>query len=252
MANQWFRMYSEFASDPKVQSMSEVLQRRYVMLLCMRCSNVLATLRNDELAYALVISEAELQETKDAFVAKGLVSDTWDIAGWDKRQYVSDSSTERSRKLREDRKRQCNVAATEMHRPQITDTDTDKERAKSLKDIPADKPQAKRKRSIKTSLPDGFTISDSVKDWASANGHHSIQQHFEYFVSAAQAKGYTYADWDAALKNAIRSNWAKVPDNSGPISPASSHQRPQQPNKRLQAIMGIERSIQRNESVDSQ
>ena len=40
----WFRLYSEFSTDPKVQMMPEALQRRYVMLMCMRCSNVLATL----------------------------------------------------------------------------------------------------------------------------------------------------------------------------------------------------------------
>ena len=38
MANQWFRLYAEFAHDPKVQMLSEVDQRRYIMLLCMRCN----------------------------------------------------------------------------------------------------------------------------------------------------------------------------------------------------------------------
>jgi hypothetical protein len=36
--NQWFRMYSEFATDPKVQSMDETLQRRFTMFLCLHCS----------------------------------------------------------------------------------------------------------------------------------------------------------------------------------------------------------------------
>ena len=47
MANPWFRMYAEFATDPKVQSMSEAMQRRLTMLLCLRCSDVLATLQED-------------------------------------------------------------------------------------------------------------------------------------------------------------------------------------------------------------
>ena len=29
----WFRMYAEFATDPKVQMLSEADQRRYIMLL---------------------------------------------------------------------------------------------------------------------------------------------------------------------------------------------------------------------------
>ena len=43
MANPWLRMYAEFAHDPKVQMMLEVMQRRYIMLMCMRCSNAPVT-----------------------------------------------------------------------------------------------------------------------------------------------------------------------------------------------------------------
>ena len=35
----WFRMYAEFATDPKVQMMPEAMQRRLVMLLCLQCGN---------------------------------------------------------------------------------------------------------------------------------------------------------------------------------------------------------------------
>ncbi len=37
MSNAWFRLYHEFSADPKVQMLSEADQRRYIMLLCMRC-----------------------------------------------------------------------------------------------------------------------------------------------------------------------------------------------------------------------
>lgn len=63
----------------------------------------------------------------------------------------------------------------------------------------------------KTSIPKDFSISERVKKWAEVNGHHSLQAHFENFVGAAKAKGYTYADWDAALMRAVKDNWAKVP-----------------------------------------
>ena len=33
--------------------MSEAMQRRLVMLLCLRCSNALVTLQDDEIAFAL-------------------------------------------------------------------------------------------------------------------------------------------------------------------------------------------------------
>lgn len=67
------------------------------------------------------------------------------------------------------------------------------------------------KMAHKTTLPKDFQISERVISWANEKGHHSLQAHFENFVSAAKAKGYTYADWDEALMKAIRDNWAKVP-----------------------------------------
>ena len=32
----WMRLYAEFATDPKVQMMSEAMQRRHVMLFCLK------------------------------------------------------------------------------------------------------------------------------------------------------------------------------------------------------------------------
>ena len=76
----------------------------------------------------------------------------------------------------------------------------------------ADKPESPsrkpRKRSNKVPLPDDFGISDAVRDWANRNGFDHLEDHLEYFRDAAMAKGYKYVDWDAAFKNAIRSDWA--------------------------------------------
>jgi hypothetical protein len=117
MSNQWFRMYAEFATDPKVQMMSEAMQRRLLMLFCLRCCNTLATLHATEIAFALRISEEELAQTKMLFIEKGFIDDTWSILKWDNRQYASDSSTARSRRHRENKRRAdatgCNVAATD-------------------------------------------------------------------------------------------------------------------------------------------
>ena len=130
MANPWFRMYAEFATDAKVQSMSESMQRRLMMLLCLRCSDVLATLQDDELQFALRIGNDELAETKALFVRKGFIDDAWNLLNWDKRQFNSDSSTERSRKHREAKKAAAGVIATSRNvaaTPPDTETDTDKE-----------------------------------------------------------------------------------------------------------------------------
>lgn len=101
---EWFRLYSEFATDPKVQMMPEAMQRRLIMLFCLQCSNGIETFHETEretaIAFAMRISETELAETKELFLRRGFINDDWTLANWDKRQYVSDSSTARVRKHR--------------------------------------------------------------------------------------------------------------------------------------------------------
>ncbi|MBF8177676.1 hypothetical protein [Herminiimonas contaminans] len=74
---------------------------------------------------------------------------------------------------------------------------------------PAAAPKSSRK-SPNTPLPDGFCISESVRKWAAANSIQNLDRHFTSFVTKVQAKGYVYADWDAALRNAISDDWAKL------------------------------------------
>src|SRR5690606_31968550 len=66
----------------------------------------------------------------------------------------------------------------------------------------------KRTKPATSPLPDGFTVSDRVFTWASRKGYGSLDQHLEFFVSKAKAKGYVYADWDEAFMGAIRDDWA--------------------------------------------
>jgi len=130
MANPWFRLYSEFAHDPKIQMLSEAMQRRYVMLMCLRCSEVLETLHETEIAFQLRLSTSELNETKDLFISKNFIDKHWNLLNWDKRQFVSDSSTMRVAKHRNKKKKVSNVAETLQKRPSNaidTDTDTDTE-----------------------------------------------------------------------------------------------------------------------------
>ena len=124
MGNPWFRMYSEFSSDPKVQMLSETDQRRYVMLLCLRCSNGNETLHDEQIAFQLRISDEDWLTTKALLLSKCLINELSKPTAWDKRQFVSDSSTPRVSKYREKVKRECNV--TETAPDTDTDTDTDK------------------------------------------------------------------------------------------------------------------------------
>lgn len=197
----WFRLYHEFATDPKVQSLSEAMQRRLIMLMCLRCSNTLETLQEQDICFALRIDETELATTKAVFIQKKFIDEHWAILQWDKRQKPSDSSTERVRKHREAQKqlqeRPCNVTETAQSRE-------DKKR-EEIKDKPAS-----RTKSPKTAMPENFEVSQRVVAWAAEKGFDRLDEHFDSFVSKAKANGYKYADWDAALMNAIRDDWAKI------------------------------------------
>jgi|GEM_PF-951233 len=126
MANPWFRLYSEFAHDPKVQMLSEAMQRRYVMLLCLRCSEILETLHETEIAFQLRLSTDELEQTKQLFISKNFIDKHWNLLNWDKRQFVSDSSTMRVAKHRSKKKQVSNVDETLQKRPSnAIDTDTE-------------------------------------------------------------------------------------------------------------------------------
>ena len=207
----WFRMYGEFASDPKVQSMSEAMQRRLMMLFCFRCSNTLVTLQDDEIAFALRITDDELADTKALFMRKGFVDESWEIANWDKRQFVSDSSAARVAKHRASKKQDveqaCNVTVT----PQIQNrTDTEQIQNREEDQTPQAAASKPARKTAKVSLPADFAISERVMEWAAEKGFSNLQAHFENFISACKAKGYVYADWDEGFMGAIRNDWAKV------------------------------------------
>ena len=64
--------------------------------------------------------------------------------------------------------------------------------------------------SRKTPLPDDFGVSDAVREWAMKHGYGQLEERLEAFILAVKSKGYKYVDWDAAFKNSIRCDWARI------------------------------------------
>lgn len=91
----------------------------------------------------------------------------------------------------------------------VTKALPEKRREEKNKDI-------KRKPS-KTPLPEGFSISERVRSWAAEKGHGNLDRHLENFVSSCKRNGYTYVDWDEALMEAIRKDWAKIGQGSSVV-----------------------------------
>jgi hypothetical protein len=195
MANPWFRLYSEFAHDPKIQMLSEAMQRRYVMLMCLRCSEVLETLHETEIAFQLRLSTGELDETKQLFISKNFIDEQWNLINWDKRQFVSDSSTMRVAKHREKKKQVSNADETLQKRPSNaidTDTDTDTEQI--------------QKRTTSVATPIG--VSDSVwqefKSLRKAKKAPITQRAIDAISSEAQKIGWSL---EKALEECVVRGW---------------------------------------------
>ena len=130
VANSWFRLYSEFAHDPKVQTMPVAMQRHLVMLFCLRCEGKpLRKYDDEEIAYFLQITPLELPQVKSLLMKKGFIDNSWEIVNWDKRQYVSDSSTERVRQYRERMKQDETLPKRDVtENVTVPDTDTEQNR----------------------------------------------------------------------------------------------------------------------------
>lgn len=82
------------------------------------------------------------------------------------------------------------------------------------------------KKGQKTSLPDGFGVSERVQAWAAEKGYGQLDQHLEAFKRKAIAKGYTYASWDDAFMEAIREDWAKLRGRGNGAAPPPDIQAP--------------------------
>jgi len=195
MANPWFRLYSEFAHDPKIQMLSEAMQRRYVMLMCLRCSEVLETLHETEIAFQLRLSTGELDETKELFISKNFIDKHWNLLNWDKRQFVSDSSTMRVAKHRNKKKQVSNVDETLQKRQSNavdTDTDTDTEQI--------------QKRTTSVAPPIG--VSDSVwqefKSLRKAKKAPITQRAIDNISEEAKLAGWTL---EKALEECVVRGW---------------------------------------------
>lgn len=73
-----------------------------------------------------------------------------------------------------------------------------------------DASRSRRTSARKTSLPENFSISERVSQWAREKGFTRLSEHLDAFKAKVKANGYAYVDWDAAFMEAIRNDWARL------------------------------------------
>lgn len=204
MPNQWFRMYHEFATDPKIQMLSEVDQRRFLMILCLRCSNGCVTLQtkdvtlqDEEVTFQLRITREEFDKTKHNLISRGMIDEWCNPTNWDKRQFVSDTSNDRVKRFRQKKKRYSNVTSNaDVTKCNALDTDTDTDNKKEI--IKEKKNDRKRK------LPDDFLVTIEHREFAIEKGlpdpDGEIDAFRDYWISTGKLK----VDWNATFRNWLR------------------------------------------------
>lgn len=187
----WFRLYTEFASDPKVQLLDETLQRRFVMLLCLAGAGVTPTESVSEVDFVLRIGVSECEKTRSILVSRGLIDETWFPKKWTKRQFESDSSTERVKRFRK------------RHRV-VTD---------DVSGTASEQSRTEQSQKRASRIPEDFVLTDVRRLVAEAErlpAERTFEKFCDYWRAASGAKARKL-DWEATWRNWCRTEADRKP-----------------------------------------
>lgn len=205
MANPWFRMYSEFAHDPKVQRLSESDQRRYIMLLCIKCNGDV-TVTDSDVAFQLRISDAEWDATKDILIERGLITKDNQPSAWDKRQKPSDSSSERVARHRAIQKQQSNGVVTLQKQESNA---LDKIRIEENRRDIVKQTRGTRLQPTLTLIPEwGNAALEVRQDWSNEDVLVEFDGFKDHWIAQPGSKGVK-TDWLATWRNWCRRSFRK-------------------------------------------
>lgn len=226
MSNPWFRVYTEMVDDEKIRLLAFEDRWHYVAILCCKGKGIIdaspdLTMTMRKLSVKLGLTVREMETALGRLAEVGLVdAKTAQPLGWDSRQFISDTSTERVRAYRERMKRSGNVPVTAQ------DTDTDKDTEQKQK--PVRSPNGSR-------LPPDWTLPGDWRAWAEQERPdvdviRESRVFADYWAGQAGAKGRK-ADWQATWRN-----WIRRADGRARRSPNG-----QQPiGKQAQGLMALE------------
>lgn len=189
MTKTWFRFYTETLHDPKVRKLPDDLFRAWINLLCVAAKNGGALPEMEEVADELRLTVTDALTVTEALQNLGFINavtnqhaTTFKMNGWEKRQYVSDTSAERMRRYRQ-RKRDVTGDVTVTPQRQSKK----KEKIPKRKSFIPDDWQAEPKH-IQAATEKGLALDDAHRE-------------AEKFKNWQQQNGSKFADWDAAWRN---------------------------------------------------
>lgn len=185
----WFRMWAEAVDDEKLRLLAFEDRWHFVALLCLKAQGTLdepdEDLRRRKIGIKLGLDSRELETAMKRLETVGLVSTVWAPIAWNKRQFVSDSSTSRVRKFRE---RNRNVSVTPSESESESESDTEKR-----------KREARAPRSARAiRLPDNFRLTPerrAIAETEKLDPEREFQNFTDHWLSASGAKARK-CDWD--------------------------------------------------------
>lgn len=208
MSLPWFRLYGETVDDPKLRLLAFEDRWHYVAVLCCKSQGVQDTtipaMLDRMMAVKLGLAERELGEVRRRLVEMGLIDSTWQPVAWERRQFASDSSRERTRKWR-----------ARQSSPTPPPTDTDSEQNRTERDVTSDVTATSRQKSKASRIPDDWKPSDSLTAYAEEQlPNVDVPRLAEEFTDYWRAKAGEKArkvDWDATWRTWVRRSGDRYP-----------------------------------------
>lgn len=236
MANPWCRLHADIVDDEKVRALAFEDRWHYVAILALTCDEFFAKDRPDSLlrkllAVKLGVSADDVDGIKERLVEVDLIDESWHPKGWEKRQYTSDTSTERVRKYRNRKDSSKRNADETLHETQgnvpvtspDTETDTESEGEDSF-GVLSGKPDdqgANEPASLPAKPPDSArSVATAIQERARAvidDLNRVVGSRFTHsprnlkFVTARFAEGLTEAQLAEAVRFKAR-EWAPDPN----------------------------------------
>lgn len=201
----WFRFYAEALHDPKLQNLPDRSFKAWVNALCLACQLNSATGsigKLGDIAFAFHETEDAVSSAFHPLVTLGMLTrdgETFHIAKWQKRQYKSDTSTNRVKRFR---KRKRNVTET------VPDTDTDQIQIRS--ENPPVSPSQKSTQKKVNGLPHVFG-HDEVKTAKRGDPAYDPELHESEILPGGW---YDLAEKHGIKDDKIYKIWAKFKDTT--------------------------------------
>jgi len=160
----WFRMYTDFLTDPKMISLAFEDQRHFIGVLALKSDGAIDDIADGDLlnrivAQRLWIDHGVIRDVKKRLKEAGLIDSDWQPVAWGKRQFVSDKDATAAERKRRERAANANKHdVTDMSR--VTNRDSHKDVTRLDTDTDTDKEEDIDKKNTRAiAPPDGVSLS---------------------------------------------------------------------------------------------